>query len=766
MKKLTLKLLIFIVLFLSILYNIDHYFGKDDFTFKKYRLFYKQKKESLDAIILGNSHAGEGISSDIIKAKTGLNTFNFGVGGVTFFETYYNLLETLQYHNPRLVIIETYNFVGQSSKYNKIPLDNKSVLKERKYQSTLYGKKIGLTKIKEAKLSISDYNFLKTFNIFKYHENWSDIKVFFNVLNDNNKKLEYPYLDSFKNVIFMSNELAENFDHQKYNTPFTLPQTSKEYLDKIISLSKEKDFKLLFVTLPSYKKYYKARKNELDNFNNQLDFFLTKKDKTIKLLDLNKELDLDKSNFRGVPKNIKYDYKNQHLNYKGNIKATNLISNFINKTYYFTKHKNDFDTPQDIFYNNLNTPNSSEFEGKILNITNNIVSKFQGSLDKSAVVKNNLIKDNNKLDNPKWYKNKIKVFSDAAITPNKTLTADKIVGLKSKNGYIAYNTQKKIGAFKFSVWLKGSGSANIVLQENGGDYTKYASKKINLTSDWKEYFIEKTKENDLNTLRCVISGIKNTETLYIWNTRLIEIELNKLKFSSQFDKQDWYKNKIKVTPNFMMAPNGKQVAEKITGIKESGGYILQNFFKKTGTFEFSVWLKGSGTTKLVIQEDGGNYTRYGEYKIKLTKKWSKYILKTTKDNDLNSFRCVIGDIKKSDTIYLWNAKLIEIDNTKLSNEIIVSKNTDKFKITGWMNLKDETIKDKYIILKKDNTFSYISLKKQIKTIEEQNKGRKHIYIFETPKNILEKGKYKIFQIVRSNKNKFYMRKLPNSIIVE
>jgi hypothetical protein len=463
MKKIVLKSFIFLFIFCGILFSIDHYFGKNNIRFKKYSFFYKHKKNTLDAIILGNSHAGDGVSSDIIKGKTGLNTFNYSIGGITFFEAYYNLLETLEYQTPKLVIIENYLIAGQVAVQEKISLD-KPLLQKRKYQSTLYAKKFGITKIKEAKLSIPNYNILKTFNIFKYHENWSDLDDLFGLLLTTHKNIEYPYIDSSKNLIFMRDELAENFKNKEYNTPFFLPENSKEYLHKIIALWKEKGFKLLFVTLPFYERYYDKRKTKIDAFHNELESFVNIQDKSIKILDLNKNIKLDKTNFRGVPKEQKYDYRNQHLNYKGNIKATNLISNYINDTYSFTKSKNNFKTPQDIFYSYKS--NSTQFEGDIMSISNSLITKFEGTLEEATAIEkteNNVLKFSNELDNPIWYKNKIEVTSNSMIDPNGKRTAERITGTGNKEGYILQNYFKKTGTFKFSVWLKGAGSIKLVL---------------------------------------------------------------------------------------------------------------------------------------------------------------------------------------------------------------------------------------------------------------------------------------------------------------
>jgi hypothetical protein len=282
-----------------------------------------------------------------------------------------------------------------------------------------------------------------------------------------------------------------------------------------------------------------------------------------------------------------------------------------------------------------------------------------------------------------------------------------------------------------------------------------------------------TKQNDSNLLRCVISGIENSDVLYSWAAKLTEINKNVLKFKNQFDKPEWYKNSIEVIPNFMIAPNGKRAAEKIIGTGTKKGYISQNFSRKTGTFKFSIWLKGFGSIRLVLQENGGDYTKYGTYEIKLTPNWSQYSIETIKEDDSNPLRCVIDGIEESDVLYSWGAKLTGVEISKIIDDVIIPKNVNNVKIIGWMNLKNSSIKDKYIALKKDNVFSYISLKKQMKDIknksltkESEENSNKDAYIFETTKNILEKGRYEIFQVAMSDENIFYIKKLSNRIIIK
>ena len=639
MKKLILKSFIFLIILSGIIYNIDNYFAKDQGAFLKHHFFYQEENNSLDVLIFGDSHTYCGISSDIIKAKTGLNTYNYGLAGLNFTEVYYNLLEALEYQTPKLVIIECYPLIGLGQEKNY--LDDEGIIK-RNYTFSLEGKKIGLTKFKEAKLSIPNYNILKTFNIFKYHENWSDLEKVSKVLNRYTKNSTFPpFKDSAKDVVFMSDQIAENFSKKEFKDSIYVSEDHKMLVNKIINLSKEKKFKLLFVTVPFYEKYYSKTKKKFDAVQKELADVL-KIDKSIKILDINSKIKLDNTNFMGGNINT-YNYNNQHLNYKGNIKATSIIGNFINDNYNFNKSEISSIGLHDVFYNY--EMNSNGFEGELIETKNSVKAKLKTS-----------------------------VFQ--------------------------------------------------------GEFSEVMNDSL--------------------------------------------VNYNGIEFNSEFDNPIWLTKGLQVTTNIMTAPNGKLEAEKIIGTGNNDGYILQKLPNKEGTFKWSMWLKGIGNTRLRVQENGDDYTNYDTYNIQLTPNWKRYSLFVTKDIDENEIRVVLSGIQHSDIIYSWGAELNEVKEVtpaeKKINNILITVKDDKVTLNGWMYLKDAIIEDKFIVLKKNNTFNYISLKHEIKTIKKQklkthNKGSKHIYIFETPKDILEKGKYEIFQIARSDKNKFYIKKLQNKISI-
>jgi hypothetical protein len=135
---------------------------------------------------------------------------------------------------------------------------------------------------------------------------------------------------------------------------------------------------------------------------------------------------------------------------------------------------------------------------------------------------------------------------------------------------------------------------------------------------------------------------------------------NLLEFNQNFNAKEWQKVATKFTSEKVIAPKGKATAFTIVGTGSSDGYILTVIKKTKGTFKWSIWLKGSGTTRMRFQENGGDYTNYSTLPINLTDEWTKYTLTGEKVDDGNNLRCIISDIQTNDSISLWGTKLVEL----------------------------------------------------------------------------------------------------------
>lgn len=142
--------------------------------------------------------------------------------------------------------------------------------------------------------------------------------------------------------------------------------------------------------------------------------------------------------------------------------------------------------------------------------------------------------------------------------------------------------------------------------------------------------------------------------------KTIKKSKNLLLFNNDFTHGRWGKNRIKITAKATPAPNPNAKADNIVGTANTdNGYVVQNSSLNSGSFKFSLWLKGKGEIKIQLQESGDNYTTYKYQVITLKKDWFKYEISVKKENDGNNIRCVLGNISNKDNLFVWGAQLIQ-----------------------------------------------------------------------------------------------------------
>ncbi|NJX14716.1 OstA-like protein [Tamlana crocina] len=140
-------------------------------------------------------------------------------------------------------------------------------------------------------------------------------------------------------------------------------------------------------------------------------------------------------------------------------------------------------------------------------------------------------------------------------------------------------------------------------------------------------------------------------------------ENNLLKFPNNYESNIWDKIGLRVLNVNEIAPNGDKISQKLkTKTDKTYSYrcIIQTIKEATGTFEFSVWLKGQGKISLKLQEAGGDYSNYVSSEVTLTKYWKKHTVTSQKDQDNNNLRAVLIGIDENDDFLLWSPALIKL----------------------------------------------------------------------------------------------------------
>jgi hypothetical protein len=132
--------------------------------------------------------------------------------------------------------------------------------------------------------------------------------------------------------------------------------------------------------------------------------------------------------------------------------------------------------------------------------------------------------------------------------------------------------------------------------------------------------------------------------------------VNLALYSEQFDNAWWSKIDSTVTANQAIAPDGKQTADLISyGV---GGILYRYVGIATGTYTFSVWLKGNAGEKTVIQIRGSSDH---QKLVTFTGDWQREFVTST--NGAQNIYLPDGRVAgvTATSFYAWGAQLEETD---------------------------------------------------------------------------------------------------------
>lgn len=335
---LILKGLLFVVILITTINALSPLFTEQQYSV--WDKFYSQEENTVDVLILGNSHANSGIDIDILSGKLNAKTISLATRGQNIYQSYYCALEAYQYQTPEVLIIENFLFYERLT-YDKFVNQDPSLNDYMKRYLTYEGKRIGEIKIKEAQDFFEGNLLENTFPLLKKHSRWTDVKKLKKRLYDTQK----PRKQTGTTILSVSSadkyKSQTEFDIKKYDL---LPDELKS-LNNIIELAKAKGTKqVVLLTLPFYKDY--RNKIDYNSLDSPIQEFVKNK-KGVKYLDLNKIYpNWDRTYFSNDP--VGY---NQHLNYKGAIVASNYITNYI--TLKKERSNVEFTTPESVFYNHI-----------------------------------------------------------------------------------------------------------------------------------------------------------------------------------------------------------------------------------------------------------------------------------------------------------------------------------------------------------------------------------------------------------------------------
>lgn len=473
MKLFILKICLFLILIGVLLYKLDPFFlDNKKWGVTTFNSFYEADKEELDIVFIGSSHLNRGVDTYIVDAICKTNSVKISSPGMTIAQMYYNLKEVLSKGKPELVVLETYVLIDTHGLNDNL-FDKQKNLRVRPFNSE-YNKRLGKVKYEEISKIYPDNTLFHIYNGFRFNDVWTDLDNLSASLkaklSSDPKKINQERNRSLS--VFSDDKIREYHKTDFSNEKIYISDDEKFFLDKIIKLSKANNLKILFYTVPVLDIYYKKTKKAFDRVSDELNS-ISENHKNIEFSNINKKVNgYDKTRF--VNGNVSH---NQHLNYKGIINTSNMLSKYIKNNYKFeAKSDPDLKSIEDILYKGGKIEKDPKIEGNIESINN-----FQYRIGDSLITTISIPKSQKKISIKGW------MF-------HKNLNAKKTIrklAFKKKNNFIMIsqgdmqNLKNKSIARLFGENYNNSGF-NFNFNRNSFEKGKY-----------KIYGIVKSKKGDI-----------------------------------------------------------------------------------------------------------------------------------------------------------------------------------------------------------------------------------------------------------------------------
>ncbi len=311
--------LINVFLFVLIVYVVDYliFFALQKIRPVDYKLFLESKqqffkvKKDFDILIIGDSHIADAVDPAILKNKTHLNAFNFGVYHSSPYENYHILKSCLNFMQkpPKILILGTNPILFTRNiapgKYTPLLLNSVTQKWNLYHDEGNVNLSYFFKTVQEKYLFISLKN-----KIFR--KKYTPTRNIFSVRNG--------YLEIDNQI---PGSAWENFDSLQY---IPTNKSQVQYFEKSIELAQKNNIQVVIVNPPLWKeklKYFEKDKM-YEEFQGTIDSLEKKYD--IKIFNKNRKILMDDL--------VKEDFLNsEHLNGNGAKKFTEQLAQWLSENF-------------------------------------------------------------------------------------------------------------------------------------------------------------------------------------------------------------------------------------------------------------------------------------------------------------------------------------------------------------------------------------------------------------------------------------------------
>ena len=285
-----------------------------------YQGLYSTIGDKYDVVLLGSSHMLGGISPNLLWHDYGMTSFNYASAGQPIDVTYYLLKELLKKQEDPIVVVDLY-YLGSTAEYGK----------EGYISNVFDNMKLSKNKV-EAILASTPENQRSSY-VFPFTKFLNRWKVLTKADFKEDKVSNY-----FEKGFYVGEEKygKENRANVSITGVEELPPKSEEYLYKVINLSKEKGFRLIFINAP----------HDYTSTTEKPDWHKAPGKMFNKVEEICSENDIEFINYNKKFDEIGFDFKsdmfnNGHLNLWGSNKVTKHLGGFLKGKYDLKDHRSD-----------------------------------------------------------------------------------------------------------------------------------------------------------------------------------------------------------------------------------------------------------------------------------------------------------------------------------------------------------------------------------------------------------------------------------------
>ena len=245
------KICAFIIALCLVIIEIDHTFmakymfdGREPMT-ATYANFYNMKKDSVDVMILGTSHAASGFNPQDLYDARKLRSYNLASTAQPVWISYYWLKEALHYQKPSVVVFDC-NYIFEEMNDEGV---NRKALDCMRWGGTKYeAVKTAISQDTVTQEDLISY----VFPFFRYHSRWRELNEWdITWAKDAMAPAQLKGFWLYHRVSF-SDEYEPDIETPDDSQSAPFSEEGGTYLGKIYSLCREKGIRFILVKTPTH----------------------------------------------------------------------------------------------------------------------------------------------------------------------------------------------------------------------------------------------------------------------------------------------------------------------------------------------------------------------------------------------------------------------------------------------------------------------------------------------------------------------------------